>query len=58
MLEQIKQSPDIPIYTDDVITLELVAINVSCPSINPHIALSVHDKLQSFTVQLLASGFS
>ena len=27
MLEEIKQSPDIPIYTDDVITLELAAIN-------------------------------
>ena len=27
MLEYIKQSPDIPIYTDDVITLELAAID-------------------------------
>jgi len=27
MLEEIKQSPDIPLYTDDVITLELAAIN-------------------------------
>jgi hypothetical protein len=27
MLEEIKQSSDIPLYTDDVITLELAAIN-------------------------------
>lgn len=27
MLEQIKQSPDIPVYTDDLITLELAAID-------------------------------
>ena len=27
MLEQIRQSPDIPVYTDDVITLEVAAVN-------------------------------